>query len=132
MHPRLLSLPLIVLQSPKGRYPHFGNQYSTRYCSTLHSPDGSKCAQSYMNWEVSQHPLYSPDLSPRDFHAFSQLKGLLKGWWFYSDAEGEFAVNHKILLAGNLQIRVSSIEESAYIRKVIEKGYVCIVMYKII
>lgn len=36
-------------------------------------------------WETLQHPPYSPDLSPCDFHIFGKLKKHLKGTRFVSD-----------------------------------------------
>jgi len=29
-----------------------------------------------MGWELLQHPPYSPDLAPSDFHLFGPLKGI--------------------------------------------------------
>lgn len=45
-----------------------------------------------MRWEVLEHPPYSPDLSPCDFHVFGPLKKALKGQRFQSDAEVQQAV----------------------------------------
>ena len=36
---------------------------------------------------VSDHPTYSPDLAPSDYHLFPGLKKQLKGRHFSSDAE---------------------------------------------
>jgi histone-lysine N-methyltransferase SETMAR len=36
-------------------------------------------------WGVLDHPPYSPDLSPCDYHVFGPLKKTLKGRWFNSD-----------------------------------------------
>jgi histone-lysine N-methyltransferase SETMAR len=30
-------------------------------------------------WEVFEHPAYSPDLAPSDFHLFPKLKKLVTG-----------------------------------------------------
>ena len=38
-------------------------------------------------WETFQHPLYSPDFSPCDFHIFYDLKKDFCGRWFHSDEE---------------------------------------------
>ena len=38
-------------------------------------------------WETLQHPPYSPDLSPCDFHIFRDLKKDIRGRRFYSDEE---------------------------------------------
>jgi histone-lysine N-methyltransferase SETMAR len=43
-------------------------------------------------WEVLQHPPYSPDLDPSDFHLFPKLKEFLGGRRFKSDEEVEDAV----------------------------------------
>ena len=32
-----------------------------------------------LNWEVLEHPAYSPDLAPSDFHLFGPLKNALRG-----------------------------------------------------
>ena len=47
-----------------------------------------------IKWKVLQHPPYSPDLSPSDYHVFGPLKKSIKGRQvqrFY--AEVEFAVS---------------------------------------
>jgi histone-lysine N-methyltransferase SETMAR len=38
-------------------------------------------------WKVFEHPAYSPDLAPVDFHLFPKLKELLGGRRFKSDEE---------------------------------------------
>ena len=38
-------------------------------------------------WEVLQHPPYSPDLAPSDFHLFGPMKKFLAGQHFATDAE---------------------------------------------
>ncbi|GBL79465.1 Mariner Mos1 transposase [Araneus ventricosus] len=43
-------------------------------------------------WEVLEHPPYSPDLSPCDFHIFGPLKRALQGTRFHSDDEVKEAV----------------------------------------
>ena len=40
-----------------------------------------------MGWELLQHPPYSPDLAPSDFHLFGPLKDLLGGIKFGSDED---------------------------------------------
>jgi hypothetical protein len=42
--------------------------------------------------EQFDHPPYSPDLAPRDFHVFLQLKTSLGGRWFHDDKVKE-AIN---------------------------------------
>jgi histone-lysine N-methyltransferase SETMAR len=36
-------------------------------------------------WEVFEHPAYSPDLTPSDFHLFPKLKEFLGGRRFKRD-----------------------------------------------
>jgi histone-lysine N-methyltransferase SETMAR len=44
------------------------------------------------DWEVLEHPAYSPDLAPSDFHLFPNLKEFLVGRLFKSDDEVKGAV----------------------------------------
>jgi hypothetical protein len=44
------------------------------------------------NWEVLDHPPYSPDLEPSDFHLFGPLKKHLGGRRFANDGEVQQAV----------------------------------------
>jgi len=41
----------------------------------------------YLGFQCLDHPPYSPDLTPSDYHLFSGLKKELKGRHFSSDAE---------------------------------------------
>jgi histone-lysine N-methyltransferase SETMAR len=43
-------------------------------------------------WEVFEHPAYSPDLAPSDFHLFPNLKEFLGGRRFKSEEEVKDAV----------------------------------------
>jgi histone-lysine N-methyltransferase SETMAR len=43
-------------------------------------------------WEVFEHPAYSPDLTPSDFHLFPKLKEFVGGRRFKSDEEVKDAV----------------------------------------
>jgi len=36
-----------------------------------------------LKWEVMEHPAYSPDLTPSDFHLFGPLKEALRGRRFF-------------------------------------------------
>ena len=49
-------------------------------------------ALEMLKFEVLSHPLYSPDLAPRDFHFCPHLKRVLKGTHFTSDDEVKQAV----------------------------------------
>jgi len=42
---------------------------------------------AYLGFLCLDHPLYSPDLAPSDYHLFSGLTKQLKGRNFSSDAE---------------------------------------------
>ena len=44
------------------------------------------------HWELSEHPPYSPDLAPSDFHLFSPLKKFLAGQRFTCDKKVKAAV----------------------------------------
>jgi hypothetical protein len=38
-------------------------------------------------WEQFDHPPYSPDLAPSDFHVFLHLKTFLGGRWFHNEVK---------------------------------------------
>jgi len=42
---------------------------------------------AYLGFQFLDHPPYSPDLAPSDYHLFPGLKNQLKGRHFSSDAE---------------------------------------------
>ena len=42
---------------------------------------------AYLGFQCLDHPPYSPDLAPLDYHLFSGLKNQLKGGHISSDAE---------------------------------------------
>jgi len=42
---------------------------------------------AYLGFQYLDHPPYSRDLAPSDYHMFPGLKKQLKGRHFYSDAE---------------------------------------------
>ena len=42
---------------------------------------------AYLGFQCLDHPLYSPDLAPSDYHLFPGLKKQSKGRHFSSDAE---------------------------------------------
>jgi hypothetical protein len=46
----------------------------------------------YLHYELLEHPLYSPDLTPSDFHLFPKLKLFLTGQYFSSNQEAIAAV----------------------------------------
>jgi len=45
-----------------------------------------------LGWEQFNHPPYSPDLVPSDFHLFLHLKSFLVGQWFHDDNKIKEAV----------------------------------------
>jgi histone-lysine N-methyltransferase SETMAR len=45
-----------------------------------------------MPWNVLPRPLYSPDLTPSDFHLFGPLRDVLRGRRFADDVE----LNHSV------------------------------------
>jgi len=49
-------------------------------------------------WEQMDHPLYSPDLAPRDFHLFLHLKKFLGGKRFDNDIDLKDAVQKWLTL----------------------------------
>jgi len=46
-----------------------------------------------LNWEILEHPAYSPDLAPLDFHMFGPLKNALRCGRFAADDEVKEAVH---------------------------------------
>jgi len=46
-----------------------------------------------LNWEVLEHPAYSPHLAPSDFRLFGPLKNALRGRRFAADNEAKEAVH---------------------------------------
>ena len=46
---------------------------------------------AYLDFKCLDHPPYSPDLAPSDYHLFPGLKNHLEGRHFSSDAEVIFA-----------------------------------------
>jgi histone-lysine N-methyltransferase SETMAR len=65
-----------------------------------------------LGFELLQHPPYSPDLAPSDYHIFGPLKEALRGRGFASDEELKEAVHtrlasreaEKLLLRRNTEI----------------------------
>ena len=57
-----------------------------------HTSNATSTALKQLKFEVLQHPPYSPDLAPCDFHFFPDLKRDLKGTYFTSDEEVKEAV----------------------------------------
>jgi transposase len=47
-----------------------------------------------LNWEIFDHPPYSPDLVPSDYHLFSKMKVWLATQQFHSNEELMDGVNN--------------------------------------
>jgi histone-lysine N-methyltransferase SETMAR len=45
-----------------------------------------------LQWRLLEHPPYSPNLTPSDFHLFGPLKNHLSGKYFVDDEEAETVV----------------------------------------
>jgi hypothetical protein len=57
-----------------------------------HSAAATQDLIATFGWEQFEYPPYSPDLVPRDFHAFLHLNNFLGGWRFYDNKVKE-AIN---------------------------------------
>ena len=53
----------------------------------------------WLKWEAMEHPAYSPDLAPSDFHLFGLLKEALRGRRFSCDDDDVKAAVHQWLRA---------------------------------
>ncbi|KAJ4427362.1 hypothetical protein ANN_24982 [Periplaneta americana] len=53
----------------------------------LHIAASTRELLDQFGWEIFDHPPYSPDLAPSDFHLFTKLKDFLGGTCFGSDEE---------------------------------------------
>jgi len=53
-----------------------------------------------IGWDILEHPPYSPDLAPSDYHVFPALKEHLSGQRFENDEEVTEAVNRFLREAG--------------------------------
>jgi hypothetical protein len=51
-------------------------------------------------WERFDHPSYSPDLAPSEFHMFQHLKTFLGGQWFHDEMKE--GVNMWFCIAGSI------------------------------
>ena len=58
-------------------------------------PHSAKMIQQFLQyfwWEFLEHPVYSPDLVPSDYHLFPALKNHLSGHKFQNDDDVKIAV----------------------------------------
>jgi hypothetical protein len=53
-----------------------------------------------LEWDISDHPPYSPDLAPSNFHLFLRLKKHLAGKMFDDDDEVQGEIHDVIRRAG--------------------------------
>ena len=74
---------------------------------------------NHLGFEVLEHPAYSPDLAPSDYHLFGPLKNALRGRRFSTDKEVREAV-HKCLRD---QLKTFFLEG---IRKLVDRWTKCI------
>lgn len=59
-----------------------------------HTAAAIKTLLQCFRWEVFDHPPYSPDLAPSDFHLFAHMKRWLGGQHFGTDNELQTSVEH--------------------------------------
>ena len=76
-HRRILDVDNVIILHDNAR-PHVANK-TVNKLGKLH-------------WEFLEHPPYSPDLAPSDFHFFSPLKKFLAGQRFTCDDKVKAAV----------------------------------------
>ena len=60
--------------------------------ATPHSANVTKALLDTFGWDVWEHPPYSPDLAPCDFHVFGPLKNKLAEQRYSTDEEVQAAV----------------------------------------
>jgi len=62
----------------------------------IHNNASPHTAMQYLimtfGWEQFDHPPFSPDLSPSDFHFFLHRKSFHAGRWFHKDNEVKEAI----------------------------------------
>ena len=62
-------------------------QYRDARCQVPPPPPATQKKLAYLGFKCLNHPPYSPDLAPSDYHLVHELKKQLKGRHFSSDAE---------------------------------------------
>jgi transposase len=60
----------------------------------LHTAARTTALIKSFKWEIFDHPPYSPDLAPSDYHLFSKMKVWLGTQHFYSNEELMDGVNN--------------------------------------
>jgi hypothetical protein len=53
----------------------------------LHTAAHTQALLECFNWELFDHPPYSPDLAPSNYHLFTHLKNWVELQWFNSNEE---------------------------------------------
>jgi hypothetical protein len=43
-------------------------------CTTTHGPTPQFALIKLFNWEIFDHPTYTPDLAPSNYHLFTKMK----------------------------------------------------------
>jgi hypothetical protein len=76
--------------------PKHPGQWQEEHCFIMIMPDPHTARATHeiiqelrVQWELLEHPLYSPDLAPSDFHLFGPLRNQLDGKRFAEDEEVE-------------------------------------------
>ncbi|KAJ4431203.1 hypothetical protein ANN_19800 [Periplaneta americana] len=64
-----------------------------KICARPHTAASTRELLDQFGWEIFDHPPYSPDFAPSDFHLFTKLKDFLGGTRFGSDEELKKTVN---------------------------------------
>lgn len=76
--------------------PALVNRKQVLYIQDNATPHKSKRTtqkiQSELGWELLNHPAYSPDLAPSDYHLFRSIEHFLRGRRFNDDGQVEIAV----------------------------------------
>ena len=75
-----------ILKEKTPREGHQGGLVLARQCPA-HRALATQKKLAYLDFQCLDHPPYSPDLAPSDYHLFPGLKNQLKGRHFSSDAE---------------------------------------------
>ena len=76
-----------LLQRLKGKTPREGHQGGLVLARPCPGSPGTQKKLAYLGFQCLDHPPYSPDLSPSDYHLFPGLKKQLNGRHFSPDAE---------------------------------------------
>ena len=76
----------------KLRDPKKKSLFFNKIMRTPHTANKTKELIKEFNWEVLDHPPYSPDLATSDYYLFSPLKNYLTGIRYPNQEELEFVV----------------------------------------